>query len=224
MYSDIITAQCGDAAAKEKVISENMGLVYSVARRFTGRGCEFEDLCQIGCIGLIKAAERFDVCSGNRFSTYAVPMIMGEIKRFLRDDGAVKVSRSLKELSARIYRLRERNGFSEYSVSDIAKELGEEEGDVARAIQSMSAVASYNELSENGCGMKSENDCFSDTDNRIMIEDMLSNLSENDRKIIILRYFKQKTQSETAELTGTSQVWVSRREKKILGMLRGFMI
>lgn len=220
MYNDILRARSGDKAAKEKIIAENMGLVYSAARRFCGRGCDFEDLCQLGCIGLIKAADRFDTASGNRFSTYAVPLIIGEIKRFLRDDGIVKVSRSLKELSLKIYRLRQKPEFAEASVSELASALGCGAEEVAYAIKSASAVSSLDELSENGAAIAEKSDSFNDADNRIVIRNLLSELSDEDRKIVILRYFRQKTQSETAKLIGVSQVQISRREKKILKYLR----
>lgn len=220
LYSDILTARSGDKAAKDKIIEDNMGLVYSAARRFCGRGCDFEDLCQLGCIGLIKAADRFDPSAGNRFSTYAVPLIIGEIKRFLRDDGIVKVSRSLKELSLKVYRLRQNPKFAEASVSELAGALGCGAEEVAYAIKSASAVSSLDELSENGAAISEKNDSFDDADNRIIIKNLLAELSDEDRKIVILRYFRQKTQSETAKLIGVSQVQISRREKKILQNLR----
>ena len=220
LYSDILTPGSGDKAAKEKIIGENMGLVYSAARRFCGRGCDFEDLCQLGCIGLIKAADRFDPSAGNRFSTYAVPLIIGEIKRFLRDDGIVKVSRSLKELSLKIYRLRQNPEFAEASVSELAQILGCGADEVAYAIKSASAVSSLDELSESGTAIAENTNTFEDADNRIVIKDLLSELSDEDRKIVILRYFRQKTQSETAKIIGVSQVQISRREKKILQNLR----
>ena len=220
LYNDFLTAQSGDKAAKEKIVSENIGLVHSIAKRFGGRGCDFEDLCQIGCIGLIKAVDRFDISSGNRFSTYAVPLIIGEIKRFLRDDGIVKVSRSLKELSLKIYRLRQKSEFSEATVSELANALEAEEGEVAYAIKSSTAVSSIDELSEGGVEISQNENYFEDADNRIIISDLLSSLSDDDRKIIILRYFKQKTQSETAGIIGVSQVQISRREKKILQKLK----
>lgn len=220
LYSDILTPGSGDKAAKEKIIGENMGLVYSAARRFRGRGCDFEDLCQLGCIGLIKAADRFDESSGYHFSTYAVPLIIGEIKRFLRDDGIVKVSRSLKELSLKIYRLRQNPEFAEASVSELAQILGCGADEVVYAIKSASAVSSLDELSESGTAIAENTNTFEDADNRIVIKDLLSELSDDDRKIVILRYFRQKTQSETAKIIGVSQVQISRREKKILQNLR----
>ncbi|MDY6314142.1 MAG: sigma-70 family RNA polymerase sigma factor, partial [Clostridia bacterium] len=143
-----------------------------------------------------------------------------EIKRFLRDDGIVKVSRSLKELSLKVYRLRQNPKFAEASVSELAGALGCGAEEVAYAIKSTSAVSSLDELSENGAAISEKTDSFDDADNRIIIKHLLAELSEEDRKIVILRYFRQKTQSETAKLIGVSQVQISRREKKILQNLR----
>lgn len=221
MYSDILTAQTGDEAAKEKVIAENMGLVRSVAWRFTGRGCEFDDLCQLGAIGLLKAVERFDVSVGNRFSTYAVPLIMGEIKRFLRDDGAVKVSRSLKELAFRYEKLKQSPQFGEKTIAEAAKLLGVEESELSLAISAVKSVSSVEALEDEGVKLSAQDD-FCNSENRMLIADMLDKLSRDDRRLVILRYFRQKTQSETAKILNTSQVGISRREKKILKLMRGF--
>lgn len=220
LYNDILTAQSGDMAAKEKIVAENMGLVHSVARRFCGRGYDFEDICQIGSIGLLKAIERFDTESGNKFSTYAVPLIIGEIKRYLRDDGIVKVSRSLKELSLKVYKLRQTAEFADASVNQIAKVLNCDATDVAYALQSTDSVASLDELSESGKEIYEKNNSFEEADNRILIENLLSVLSNEDKKIVVLRFFRQKTQSETAKEIGVSQVQISRREKKIVETLR----
>ena len=223
MYSLLKKAQTGDKKSRDIFFENNFGLVKSIAKRFIGRGTDFEDLCQIGAIGLLKAVMRFDVDSGYSFSTYAVPLIMGEIKRFLRDDGMIKVSRSIKELGAKASAAREKlskNG-EDVSVSDIAQMLGVTVSQLMPALDAMREVESLNISDEDGREkIDSIVQPIQDTDNRIFVSDLIDNLPERDRKLVIMRYFNGKTQSETASILGISQVQVSRCEKNILKRLR----
>lgn len=228
MITELIErAKLGDKDALGKIVTENIGLVWSIVKKFSGRGYEFDDLYQIGCIGLIKAVKNFDLKYDVKFSTYAVPMIMGEIKRFLRDDGIIKVSRHLKELSVKVRvaceKLSSAHG-REPKISEIADYLGESIEDVSLAIDSSMACESlYKSVNENeknqmylidkiSVGKQTENDLIE----KISLKSALEKLNERDRKIILLRYFKGKTQTEIALMLGISQVQVSRLEKKIL--------
>ena len=176
------------ARDRQKMIEENLGLVHSCAHRFKGRGIEYDDLFQAGCMGLVKACDAFDFSRGVRFSTYAVPVILGEMRRLFRDGGTVKVSRSLKELSLRVVRGREQ--------LTVSSEEGETQIDLP--------VQSPEEnLSE-----------------RMALRQILGELEPRDRQLIILRYFMDKTQTQTAEQLGMTQVQVSRREKKLLLAMR----
>ena len=220
-------AQKGDSEAKEQIVSENIGLVHSVVKRFYGRGAESEDLFQIGCIGLMKAIDKFDISFNVKFSTYAVPMILGEIKRFLRDDGIIKVSRSIKELSMKISRAKEellRELGCEPTVKEISERVGVPPEEVAVAIEATLRPESIYYSGENEKGdskaliekIESPENFESLVINKIMLENIMKGNNEREKKIILLRYFKQKTQMETAKLLGISQVQVSRLEKKIL--------
>ena len=209
---------------RTEIIESNMGLVHSCAHRFKGRGIEYEDLFQAGCIGLIKAADAFDMSRGVRFSTYAVPVILGEMRRLFRDGGAIKVSRSLKELSMKIARVREQlavNG-SEPTVSQLARQLEVSEEEIIEAIGVCAPPVSRTESEEAGGGqldlpVESPEEHTGDL---IALRQTLELLDERDRSIILLRYFGEKTQSQTAERLGMTQVQVSRREKKIMTRLR----
>ena len=209
---------------RTEIIESNMGLVHSCAHRFKGRGIEYEDLFQAGCIGLIKAADAFDMSRGVRFSTYAVPVILGEMRRLFRDGGAIKVSRSLKELSMKIARVREQlaaNG-SEPTVSQLARQLEVSEEEIIEAIGVCAPPVSLTESEEAGGGqldlpVESPEEHTGDL---IALRQTLELLDERDRSIILLRYFGEKTQSQTAERLGMTQVQVSRREKKIMTKLR----
>ncbi|MEE0945718.1 MAG: sigma-70 family RNA polymerase sigma factor [Acutalibacteraceae bacterium] len=209
----------------EKLVTENFGLVRACVTKFLGRGIEYDDLFQIGCIGLIKAAQGFDESRGLMFSTYAVPTIIGEIKRVFRDTGAIKVSRSLKELSFKVAKAREyleKEKGEEPSVSEIAKILETDEESVKDAICILQPVASLT-YSDDGENKQIELPTESEEENinnKIFLETLLSKLEENDRKLIMLRYFYYKTQSETASIMNMSQVQVSRSEKRILSKLR----
>ena len=220
----------GDEDAREKIVVNNMGLIWSVVKRFTNRGYDPEDLFQIGSIGLLKAVDKFDLSYDVKFSTYAVPMITGEIKRFLRDDGMIKVSRSLKELYLRALRMQEQLQSSqtqEVSIAQLAQAL---EVPVEELIEAMEAGRSVESLSQsvyqNGEGNEitvEEQLGIEEEDlivNRIFLQDALKTLAPRERQIISLRYFSDKTQTEIAKKLGISQVQVSRIEKRVLKQLR----
>lgn len=225
-------AHTGDKEARDTLVEKNMGLVYSAVRRFRSRGVEMEDLIQIGSIGLLKAIEKFDIKYEVRFSTYAVPMITGEIKRFLRDDGMIKVSRSMKETAARAYQAREqleRRMGREPSLNEIAQEVQLSVEELAMALDAGAEVESLQKAIYQGDGNElSLLDRIGEGENegekllnRMFLEEALKTLKPEERQIIYLRYFCDKTQSAIAQKLGISQVQVSRLEKKILKRLRG---
>ncbi len=222
-------AKMGDIAARDMIVEENIGLVHSIVRRFAGRGFEMEDLFQIGCIGLVKAIQKFDMSYNVKFSTYAVPMIMGEIKRFIRDDGIIKVSRSIKELGIKVLSLREsiiKETNSEPTIKELSKRLCVSPEEVAMALEagirpdSINASSGDNDDKTLGEKLDSGEDCEGAVVNRVLVQELLNLFDEREKKIIILRYFKQKTQAEIAKLMGISQVQVSRIEKKVLNAMR----
>lgn len=218
-------ASNGDSAAQSKIVEENLGLVHATARRFSGRGIEYDDLFQAGCMGLVKAVMGFDSRRGVQFSTYAVPVIMGEMRRLFRDDGPVKISRSLKELSMRVSRYRERLSKElgrEPTINELAERMQLEPAEAAQALEAGLAPVSLT-VDEDGEEVQADIPIESDEDamvDRLSIKDALGKLPSEDRKLIILRYFQNKTQSETAKLLNMTQVQVSRREKKILAALK----
>ncbi len=224
-------AHGGDKEARETLVEENMGLVYTIARRFGGRGHEPEDLVQIGSIGLLKAIDKFDTSFDVRFSTYAVPMISGEIKRFLRDDGMIKVSRSLKETAGKACMAREilekRNG-REPTLEEISAEIGAAREDIVLAMESAAEVESLHKTIYQGDGsaillmdrLEERRNPNEELLNSMLLRGLLEGLPETERTLICLRYFEEKTQTEVAERLGISQVQVSRYEKKILRKLR----
>ena len=225
-------ALAGDKAAREVLVEQNMGLVYSVVRRFKNRGVEMEDLIQIGCVGLLKAIDKFDVSYDVKFSTYAVPMITGEIKRFLRDDGMIKVSRSLKEASWKAYAAREsleRKLGREPSLNEIAEEIQVSVEELALALDASAEVESLHKVIYQGEGndislMDRIEEPVSQGElllNRMLLEEILQTQEPKERQIIYLRYFCEKTQSDIAKMLSISQVQVSRMEKRILKKLRG---
>ena len=239
----ILRAHNGDKAARDKLVIENIGLVYSVSRRFAGRGYELEDINQIGTIGLIKAIDKFDDSFDVRFSTYAVPMIAGEIKRFLRDDGMLKVSRSLKENGYRIKKASDKlvsqNG-REATIEELAAATELSVEDVVMALEANTDVESiYRTIYQNdgnevylvdklsGSSGDTVKDEFAGAQeqllNSILLEQLLAELDELEGKLIMLRYFKEMTQTQVADKLGISQVQVSRLEKKILRKLRGYI-
>lgn len=224
-------AHKGDKEARDTLIEENIGLVWSIVRRFQNRGVETEDLFQIGSIGLIKAVDKFDPDYQVQFSTYAVPMIAGEIKRFLRDDGMLKVSRSLKELAGRVYRTRdelEKKLGREPSLTEIAGELEVDVEDLVLAMESGSQIESLQQVIYQGEGNEislmdklEEKTCPGEqVVDRLFLEDMLKSLEGKERQLIFMRYFQDMTQGAIALEMGISQVQVSRMEKKILMKLR----
>lgn len=220
----------GDETARVKLVEENAGLVWCVVKRFLHRGVEAEDLFQIGNIGLLKAIDKFDTSYDVKFSTYAVPMISGEIKRFLRDDGMIKVSRSLKELAYKAFlcqeKLMEKNG-REPTLCEIAKELGVESEELLMALEASGEVDSiYKPLyQKDGQEIQlvdklSESSKEEDIVNHMLLSQLLNALDKEERKLIYLRYFKNDTQAEVGRKMGISQVQVSRLEKKILKQMR----
>lgn len=224
-------SRAGDKLAREQVIKENMALVYSIVRRFAGRGCDLEDLGQIGAIGLIKAVDNFNLDYGVKFSTYAVPLITGEIKRFLRDDGMVKVSRSLKENGWKIRQAAERLAGElgrDATLEELsaATEMGKE--DIVMALEAGNEVESLHKpvFQKEGSEIAlmdripSERDESEMVINRLLLGQLLEELPDKERKLIELRYFQDKTQTQAAKILEMSQVQVSRMEKKILKSMR----
>lgn len=220
-----VTKFADSTVDRELLITENLGLVHSCAHRFTGRGIEYEDLFQAGCMGLVKAFDAFDTERGVRFSTYAVPVILGEMRRLFRDGGTVKVSRSLKELSVKATREREnfllKNG-REPTVSELAEILSESEENITEALCAAAPVISLTVGEDEGGGqadvpVESPEEQITE---RLSVIKAVSDLGEKDRMLIKFRYYENKTQTETAKILGMTQVQVSRREKKILEILR----
>ena len=227
----IEAAHRGDKEARDRLVMENMGLIWSIVRRFSGRGYETEDLFQIGSIGLMKAIDKFDLNYDVKFSTYAVPMIAGEIKRFLRDDGMIKVSRSLKEASGKAKIITEKlhgEQGREPTIEEVAKEIGISSEELVMALDSQSEVESIYKTIYQGDGnaitlldkLEEEVDANEELLNHMVLEELLSGLDEKERNIIQMRYFMDKTQTEIAKEIGISQVQVSRLEKKILQSMR----
>lgn len=212
---------------REKMISQNIGLVHSIANRFRGRGADYDDLFQSGCVGLIKAVDNFDASKGFAFSTYAVPVIMGEIKRIFRDGGAIKVSRSLKEKAIKAQALRDKfvkRELREPTVSELSQMLDcslEETAEVLNVITPMISLNSSGEDGENTLDIPiDESDMLFD---RLSVHQLITHLDETEQQIINLRYYKGYTQSKTAKDLGVSQVQISRKEKAILQKLRKLM-
>ena len=224
-------AHQGDKVARDKVYEENTGLIYSVVKRFAGRGVEAEDLFQIGSIGLLKAVDKFDTSFEVKFSTYAVPMIIGEIRRYLRDTGIIKVSRSLKESQYRVFKIRE----------DLEKKLGREPSVTELAEAAEISLEELNIVLEAGAEVESLHktiyqgegtelsllDKIPEKENRqeklldkVLLEELLGRLEAEERKLIYMRYFQEMTQTEIARQLHISQVQVSRMEKRILKELK----
>ena len=222
----------GDKEARETLVEENMGLVYTIVKRFAGRGHEMEDLVQIGSIGLIKAIDKFDTSFDVRFSTYAVPMIAGEIKRFLRDDGMIKVSRTLKETATKAYMTREvleKKHGREPTLDEISAEIGATREDIILAMESSAEVESLYKTIYQGDGnaiflmdkLVEKQNPHEDLLNHMVLNELIGGLTEEERTLIRMRYFEDKTQVQVAQVLDMSQVQVSRFEKKILNKLRG---
>ena len=207
---------------RDEFIEGNLPLVHKLANRFRGRGVEYEELYAAGCVGLVKAVDRFEPERGLCFSTYAVPVILGEIRRLFRDGGSVKISRSLKELSVKAARLRDQlSANGEPRISDIAQALGVTPEEAAEALCAGIPPVSLDHGGEDGEPLPlpsaSGEDALID---RLALRQCLSELSGEDREILMLRYFRRKTQCETAQILGMTQVMVSRRERKLLKELR----
>lgn len=226
---DIVKAQNGDKEVLEKILKENNGLIWSLVKRFIGKGYEIEDLYQIGCIGFIKAVKRFDINFNYQLSTFAVPYILGEIKKFIRDDGIIKISRNIKELSLKIRELENeyiRKQIDLPTTKQIAEILNVKEEDVLIAIDARKQVESINEeIYEDGkCQRLEQIVPKIDEQNKIIdnltVKEMVNNLDSRDKQIINLRFFKEKTQSQVAKILGISQVQVSRLERRILNEMK----
>ena len=224
-------AHQGDKEARDTLFEENIGLIYSVARRFLGRGVEMEDLFQIGSIGLLKAVDKFDPAFEVKFSTYAIQMILGELKRFFRDDGMIKVSRSIKENQHRVYLAREKIEKElgrEPSLKEIAEMLEMPPEEVAMTMDSAAEVESLYRTVYQSEGtdislidkIPGKENAEEHLLNRIFLEEILGKLESSDRKLLYMRYFQDRTQTQIAEQLGVSQVQVSRMEKRILKKLR----
>ena len=227
----ITKSQQGDKKARDTVFEENTGLIYSVAKRFVGRGVEMEDLIQIGSIGLLKAVDHFNASFEVKFSTYAVPMIAGEIKRYLRDDGILKVSRSLKENCVRIYSAREKLEKElgrEPVMEEIAQSAQLSVDEVVMSLESGAEVESLHKIIYQGDGndislmdrLQEKENGQDAALNRIFLDEILKKLDARERQLIYMRYFKVMTQKEIAAEMGISQVQVSRMEKRILKQLK----
>lgn len=228
-------AQDGDKLACDTLVRENMGLIWSVVRRFSNRGYELDDLFQIGAMGLVKCIYKFDLNYDVKFSTYAVPMIIGEIKRFIRDDGMIKVSRSLKELAIKGKYMQEqiaKETGEMPTISEVARRLETTVEDLAIALEANKDVESLYSTVYQGDGtpvfLIDKIEQAVDTEEKIVdsisLKEVMKKLSEKEKKIIELRYFKDRTQSQVAEAVGVSQVQVSRIEKKVLKNMRNIMI
>ena len=223
-------AQQGDSDAAETLMTENAALVWSVVRRFTGRGVETDDLYQLGCLGFLKAVQGFDTGFGTQFSTYAVPKIAGEIRRFLRDDGAVKVSRSIKEQAAQIKAVRANLTLTlgrEPTLQEISLETGFSPEDIALAENATASTESiYREVGEDGFSLE---DILTDTESeeklveRIALRQAVQRLPEREQMVIKLRFFHGLTQERASKVLSVSQVQVSRIEKKALQHLRDLL-
>ena len=220
----------GDEEALDKLVRHNIALVHSVARKYKDRGVDYDDLFQTGCIGLVKAVRNYNADYGVRFSTYAVPMILGEIKRSLRDDGMIRVSRTMKELGVRAMAAYEslQNKFCrDVSVEEVAAELGEDVYDVVQSLEAMRPhISIYEPIYDdepNALIADRLTDCVNTEDtviNDIFLKEVIGSLGQRDRQIINMRYFRNMTQSQTARVLGISQVQVSRLETSIIKRLR----
>lgn len=226
---DILKAQSGNQEIMTNLVTENSNLIWSIVTRFKDRGYEIEDLYQIGCIGFIKSIKRFDTNFEVKLSTYAVPYILGEIKRFIRDDGPVKVSRSIKELSYKIKLIQNeyitKKG-RDIQIDELAKILKVSKEDILVAIDSSNTVESIDRNVSDSDDLtildklKSNIDEEKEVINKITVKGLIENLDEKSKKIIMLRYYRGKTQTQVAELLGVTQVQVSRLEKKILNSMK----
>ncbi len=227
-------AKQGETKELEDLIKNNNGLIWSIVRRFQGRGYEIEDLYQIACIGFIKAIKRFDTSFEVKLTTYAVPYMLGEIKRYIRDDGPVKVSRSIKELGIKIKELQKEYFYKkgkEITIEEIEKELRVSKEDIILAIEATKkpesiegSINNINSKSEKSINLidklstdKNEEEILT---NKMVINELIEELEERDKKVILLRYFKGKTQNEVAKILGVTQVQISRIERRALNRMK----
>ena len=225
----ITKAKAGDESAKTILFEQNSPLIKSVIKRFIGKGIEYDDLYQIGTIGLLKAINNFDASFNVKFSTYVVPMVIGEVKRFMRDDGAIKVSRTIKTLNLKIKKYIDeytKTNFCKPTLQEIAKKFEIDEEEVIFAMDSASMpISIYTPLEDDSNGLllidrlNQDNSHEKMIDN-ILLKETLKSLDNRDKKIILLRFFRDKTQSEIAKVLGVSQVQVSRLENKVLEKLK----
>ena len=226
-------AQDGDEEAKEKLLNGNYPLIKSIVRRYVRKSVEYDDLYQLGCVGFVKAINNFSLGYGVKFSTYAVPMIAGEIKRYLRDDGSIKIARSIKTLAIKINRFLDgykREGRESPTPKEIAAEFGVDEQDVVLAMDSaFCLVYLYDKTADKSESSPNLLDKLVKVENedveieKIMLKEFISKLPNKERKILILRYFRGKTQTEIAKMMGVSQVQISRIEAKTLKYLKSAM-
>ena len=220
-------AKEGDKEAKGRLLEENSHLIKSVIKRFKDKGVEYDDLYQLGCMGFLKAIKNFDLTFNVKFSTYVVPMVIGEVKRFMRDDGSIKVSRALKTLNLQINKFVASTGGREVTVDELAKHFGVDEQEIVLAMESSHRPVSLSTPLDDGEGSGSIADRIENEDdvgdkmlNNLALKELVNGLEERDKKIIMLRYFFDKTQSEIAQKLNISQVQVSRLENKILENLK----
>ena len=224
-------AHQGDKKAREAAVEENMGLVMHVVKRYQGKTTDMEDLIQIGCIGLLKAVDYFDLNMDVRFSSYAVPMILGEIRRYLRDDGMLKVSRSLKNIAYQTSKTREMLTIQlgrEPSIEEIAKETGVEREEIIMAMEASAELESLQKSVYQSDGneicledkVEDRRDAVSELMNHVLLEDMLKVLDPEEKSLIYMRYYEEMTQSQIAAKMQKTQVQISRMEKKILKKMR----
>ena len=210
---------------RSAMVEQNLGLVRSCAHRFRGRGIEYDDLYQAGCMGLVKATAAFDESRGVMFSTYAVPVILGEIRRLFRDGGTGKVSRSIKELGVKAARVREQLSTTlgrDAAISEVAEAMGKEPGEIAQALAATTPPVSLTAGEEEGGGqldlpVDSPEELLSDI---LALKQAMERMEDRDRRLIILRYYQNQTQTQTAQELGMTQVQVSRREKKLMQYFR----
>ena len=226
-------AQAGDKFELEKLIKQNNGLIWSIVKRFNGRGHDIEDLYQIGCMGFIKSIKRFDTNFEVKLSTYAVPYMIGEIKRHIRDDGPIKVSRSIKELGIKIKELQKeyliKKG-EEISIEEIAKKLKVDKEDISLALEASKHVESIentsytNDKNGNKISLLEQISTGKDEEeiiaNKLTVKQLINGLEKRDKEVIMLRFYKQKTQSQVAKILGITQVQVSRIERRILNNMK----
>ncbi len=228
MTNLILRAKDGDSKAMDEIINENVGLVWSVVKRFSNRGYELEDLFQIGCIGFVKAVKKFDTSFDTQLSTYAVSMIIGEIRRFLRDDGMIKISRSLKEIAAKVKEIKSQTQFENLTIDEIAKMLNLDKDEVLMSLDATSLIDSLDKKIGDdidsitvGERIKDNTNDYDVLLNKMTVNSLLDGLNENEKNVIICRYYKDMTQESIAKLYKTSQVQISRIEKRALLKMRG---